>query len=175
MRARYVLVCALSLPAAVWGYSADLVPASNRIEASEIVGRISIGGADGAIHVEIEGIQTPDADYLDSDKATVHLKVRVNGRRRSITLPLVVDGGDAIMDSSLGLQPEDKVIVTDVRVRGPNRRTLAQAGVVTVDVAAPPEPPPAPPPANECPAALESCQSDLSDCEVELDDCEFGL
>jgi hypothetical protein len=176
MRGPGLMLCAILLPGGAWGYSADLVPASNRPETAEIVGRVSIGGADGAIHVEVEGVQTPDgSDFLDTNKATVHLKVRVNGQRRSVTLPLVLDAGDGIVDSSLGLEADDRVIVNDVRVRGPTRRTLAQAGVITADVAAPTPTPEPPPPPNECPAALASCQSDLTDCETSLDECEFGF
>jgi hypothetical protein len=176
MRTRWLVACAVLLPAVAWGYSADLVPATSRAEASEIVGRVSIGGANGAIHVEVEGVQTPDgSDYLDSNKATVHLKVRVNGQRRSVTLPLVLDGGDGVVDSSLGLEPDDRVIVNDVRLRGPTRRTLAQAGVVTADATAPAPTPEPPTPPSECPAALETCQSDLAECETSLEECEFGL
>jgi hypothetical protein len=177
MRTGFLLIgCALALPGVVRAYQADLVPASNRVEARDVAGRVTIGGADGSIHVVVENVMTPNGDFLDSERASVHMKVRVNGVRRSITLPMTLDAGDGEVISSLGLVADDKVVVSDIRVRGPNRHTLAQAGVVTKDVTPTTLPPPAAPPSpSECPAALESCQSDLDDCNVELDDCEAGF
>jgi hypothetical protein len=174
MRISVWLSCALALPAMAAAYQADLVPASNRVEAREIAGRISIDGADGSIHVEIENVQTPNEDVLDGT-ATVHFKLRINGVRRSFTLPMTIDGGDGELLSSLGLAPDDQVVVNDVRVRGPNRHTLAQVGVVARGDAPPAPPTTLPPPPSECPAALALCQQDLDDCNTELDDCEAGF
>jgi hypothetical protein len=125
------------------------------------------------VRVKIENVNDAHGDFLDSDRCTVHLKVRVNGILRRITIPLTVDGGDGEVTQSLGLEADDRIIVNDIRVRGPTRRTLAQAGVVTAAATAPepPEPEPPPPP-NECPAALEECQDDLAGCASDLEDCE---
>jgi hypothetical protein len=176
MRISVWLSCALALPTMAAAYQADLVPASNRVEAREIAGRISIDGADGSIHVQIENVQTPSGDFLDTTRASVHFKVRINGVRRSFMLPMTIDGGDGELLSSLGLAPDDQVVVNDVRVRGPNRHTLAQVGVVARGDAPPPAPPTTlPPPPSECPAALALCQQDLDDCNTELEECEAGF
>jgi hypothetical protein len=161
----------LAVPALAAPYQADLVPASHRIEARDIEGSISITGADGLVRVRIESVNDANGDALDSDRCSVRLRLRVNGMTRRITIPLTVDGGDGDATQSLGLTEDDQVVVTDVRVRGPNRRTLAQAGVVTAAASAPtpPEPPPSP---SECPGVLEECQGDLADCQSALDDCE---
>jgi hypothetical protein len=158
---------ALSTVAAA--YQADLVPATNRVEARDLTGTVSIQGADGTVRVKIADVSAADGDSL-SGRLTVQLRVRVNGIRRRVTIPLPVDAGDGEARESLGLQADDRIIVQSVRVRGPDRRTLAEAGAVTAELSSAP-PAPAPPP-SECPAALESCQSDLTDCVEELDACE---
>jgi len=170
---RLVALVLLALPAAAIAFQADLVPASRRVEAQDIEGAVSISGADGLVRIRIEGVNDANGNFLDSDRLTVRMKLRVNGILRRVTIPLTVEGGDGEATQSLGLVADDRVIVGDVRVRGPNRRILAQAGVVTVEPAvAPPEPPPTPPSPSECPAALEACQSDLSDCADDLQVCE---
>ena len=171
---RLVACSLLALPAVATAYQADLVPASRRVEAQDIEGSISITGAEGTVRVKVEGVNDSQGDFLDSDKCTVHLKVRVNGIRRRVTIPLTVDGGDGEATQSLGLEADDHIIVNDIRVRGPNRRTLAQAGVVTADTSSTPEPPDSgpPPPPSECPAALTECQDDLAECATDLEDCE---
>jgi hypothetical protein len=170
---RVLALSLLLVPTVAAAYQADLVPASRRVESQDIDGAISITGEDGLVRVRIENVNDTHGDALDSDKCTVRLKVRVNGITRRITIPLTVDGGDGEVMQSLGLTADDEVVVADVRVRGPNRRTLAQAGVVTTAASEPTPPEPAPPPSpSECPGVLEECQSDLADCQSDLDDCE---
>jgi hypothetical protein len=154
------------------GYQAELVPASSRPEAMDITGLVTIGGADGLVHVVIENVNDEKGDPLDGN-LTVHLKLRIAGVRRRLTIPLTVDTGDGEATQTLGLVPGTQVSVSDIRVRDPNRRPLAVPGVVTTTPAVAPPPPPPPPP-DECPAALQSCQSDLADCNDQLDICDSG-
>jgi hypothetical protein len=157
------------LSTAAAAYQADLVPASNRVEARDLTGTISITGADGTVRVKVEDVNGAGGDSL-TGRLAVQLRIRVNGLRRRVTIPVAVDGGDGEASESLGLRADDKVIVQSVRVRGPDRRTLAEAGAVTAELAAaPPAPPPAP---SDCPAALDSCQTDLAICMDDLDTCE---
>jgi hypothetical protein len=168
-----VAISLLAIPVAAAAYQADLVPASGRPEARDITGTLSIKGADGMVHVKISSVNDAAGDPLDSDKMSVRLRVRTNGIRRRVTIPLTVDGGDGDATESLGLQASDRLIVEDVRVRGPDGHTLAEAGLITVDDTGSGPTPPAPtPPPSDCPDALASCQSDLDDCNSELDDCE---
>ncbi|HJQ83466.1 MAG TPA: hypothetical protein VKA21_05280 [Candidatus Binatia bacterium] len=164
------LVGLVLLPAVAAAYQADLVPATRRIEGRDIEGSVSIGGGDGTVRIRIEGVNDVRGEFLDN-RLTVTLRLRVNGFRRRVTIPIALDAGDGEETYSLGLKLDDQVVVQDVRVRGPDRRTLAQAGVVTSDVAPAPAPPP--PPTAECPDALASCESDLVDCTEELDACEL--
>jgi hypothetical protein len=152
-------------------FQADFVPASRRIEAREIEGSISITGADGTVRVRIAGVNDAQGNSLGSGTVSAHLRLRVNGARRRVSILLAVEDGDGEANASLGLHADDRVIVRDVRVRGPDRRLLAQAGVVTEDVESPAPPAPAPSP-EECPDALASCQSDLVECNADLDECE---
>jgi hypothetical protein len=165
-----VLLAALAPP--LEAYQADLVPVPGRPEAQELSGSVSIGGEDGTIRVRVEGVNGPDEVPLDGT-LTVHLRVRADGRRRKVVLPVRVEAGDGEATTSLGLTADARVVVGDVRLRGPNHRTLAAAGVVTA--AASVEPPPAPPPPDECPGALSTCQEDLLDCQDELTVCEESL
>jgi hypothetical protein len=169
--ALFVLGCLLDAPAGA--FQADLVPIGPRAEASEIEGAVSIGGEGGTIRVQIENVNDAQGEPLDSDRMTVRVKVRVNGQRRRVTLPLTVDAGDGEATTSLGLSAGSPVAVYEVRVRNPNGRTLAVAGVLTAAVVVPPPEPPPPP--DQCPAALASCQDDLTFCNEELDACESGL
>ncbi len=168
------LACAaLTVPGVGRAFTADLVPASPRPEAAEITGRVTIGGADGTVHVSIQNVNDAAGDPLDSTALLVQVKMRVNGARRRFAFSLLVDGGDGETQTTLGLAPGDRVIVQDVRVRGLGHRTIAEAGILAA--AEPPSPPPTlPPPPDQCPAALAACQSDLDDCNVELDDCQLG-
>jgi hypothetical protein len=169
-RALLVAVSLVVVAPCARAFQADLVPATRRIEAREIEGSISITGADGTVRVRIAGVDDAQGNSLGSGTVSAHLRLRVNGAPRRVSIVLAVEDGDGEASASLGLQADDRVIVRDVRVRGPDRRLLAQAGVVTEDIAAPE--PPSPPPPDQCPDALESCQSDLADCNEELDACE---
>ncbi len=170
MQMRVALVALLLLASTAAAFQADLVPATRRQEAADITGTVSIGGADGVVRVVVESVNDPGGDPL-TGQITVRLKLRVDGQRRHVTLPVTLDTGDGEATTSLGLTPGAQVIVNDVRVRGADHHTLAMAGAVTVAPAAP-APPTPPPPASECPAALQSCQADLDECNQELDVCE---
>lgn len=160
----------------VQAYQADLVPASSRLEAEEIEGSVSIGGDDGTVRVTIEGVNDARGDPLESAKLSVQLKLRVNGQRQRVVLALPVEDGDGEVVGAIGLPRDARVIVSDVRVRGPNGRTLARAGLVTGSGAAsPPTTIPPPPPPSDCPQVLQACQMDLEECAAELDACESGL
>ncbi len=168
-RAGMLLIALSMLAARSVAYQADLVPASERAEARDIRGSISIGGGDGTVHLRIENVNDAHGDPLDSERCRLAVRVQVNGVPRRVSFPLTVDGGDGELSASLHLLVNDQVIVHDVRVRGQEHRTLARAGTVTrvQDVA----PPPAPSP-DDCPAALASSTGDLADCRQALDDCE---
>jgi hypothetical protein len=165
-----LLVPVLLLAAAAHAFQVDLVPASRRPEAEEIEGTLSIGGEDGTIRVTIENVNDAGGTPLDSAELTVHLKLRIGGERRRLALPLAVEAGDGQARGSLGLTPDVQVVVSDVRVRGPDRRTLAVAGVVTMRPAV--APPPEPPTLSDCPLALATCQQELLSCSEELEECE---
>lgn len=167
-----VVPLVLALPFTASAFRADLVPASARPEAADIVGSVSIGGADGTVRVSIENVNDMAGDSLDGT-VLVQLKLRVNGQKRRVVMPLVVDAGAGEAETSLGLVADDRVAVLDLRVRGLGHRTIAQAGLLAEAEAAPPPPPPPPPP-DECPAALVDCQDELATCAEELDDCESG-
>jgi hypothetical protein len=167
---RLACTVALLLVVDAAAYQADLVPITRRPEGKDVSGLVSIGGADGTVHVTITDVNDAAGDPVDGGTATVQLRVRVNGIRRRLTIPVPIDGGDGDTSISLGLRPGDAIVVQDLRVRGPDHRILAGAGALTVDSTAP-GPSPQPTPA-QCPAALVSCQSDLADCNQELDDCQ---
>jgi hypothetical protein len=171
----WMLAVALALPAGAFAFQADLVPASGRPEAADITGSVSIGGADGTVRVSIENVNDAAGDSLDSSALVVQLRLRVNGQKRRVLVPLTVDSGDGEAETSLGLVPDDKVVVLDVRVRGLGHRTIAQAGVITSAPASSPPTTLPPPPPDQCPAALQACQDDLASCQEDLDDCESGL
>ena len=163
-----LLVPGLPIPAAA--YHAELVPATKRDAGVDITGTVDIDGTDGSIRVAIRNVSDEQGDSLDSDRLTVHVKVRVNGLRRRVVFPLAVSDGDGQATASLGLGANDQVIVNDIRVRGPSHRTLAGAGLVASPPAA--RVPPPPPTLDQCPAALQSCVDDLEECSQALQDCE---
>jgi hypothetical protein len=160
----------LALPAVAAAYRADLVPASTRPESRELSGSLAITGPDGNVRVVVAGIADASGAPLDEAVATLEMRVKTNGRRRRLTIPVELSDGAGAATESLGLRAGATVVVLDVRLRGPNRHLLAQAGSVTAEA------PPAPvPPPDQCLDALEGCQGDLADCREELEDCESSL
>jgi hypothetical protein len=168
------LLALASGPAAA--YQADLVPRRKLVESEDLAGAISIGGDDATIRVRLEGVNDARGEPVDGGRATVQVRLRVNGVRRRVTLAVPLDGGDGEATTSLGLGPDDRVVVHGVRVRGPDLRTIAEAGVVPGStVSAPPPDPPSPPPTEECLPALATCQEDLAGCAQDLEECELDF
>lgn len=172
-RAVRVLCLLLALPPGAVAFQADLVPASRRPELEEIEGAISISGEAGTVRVVITGVNDAAEEPLDSDALTVVVKVRAGATRRRFVFPLTVEAGDGGTTGTLGLPLDARVAITEVRVRGPNGRTLAFGGLVTERASAgPPAPPPTP---DTCAPALQSCQTDLQACVEELALCDESL
>jgi hypothetical protein len=148
-------------------YDADLIPVRNRPEAREMTGHVSITGEGGDVRASVSGVMDAAGDLLDDRFVTVELRLRVNGARRRMVLGVPVSLGDGAAEESLGLQAGSRVVVANVRLRGPTRKVLAEAGALTVAPIAGPPPPP-----DKCPDALDSCTSDLETCTENLDACE---
>lgn len=163
MRSLLAALLLAALPGTAATYRADLVPAGPALETEDLAGEISITGADGLVAARVEGVNDAAGDPLDGE-VVVQLRLRVNGARRRVVLPIVLDGGDGQAETSLGLAADDQVVVRDVRLRAPGRRTLALPGVVAADL---PPPPPA-----ECPAVLAQCEADLTECLADLETCD---
>jgi hypothetical protein len=163
-------------PGSVAAYQADLVPRRGVVEAEDFAGAISIGGADATVRVRLEGVNDARGESVDGGRATVQLRLRVNGARRRVTLAVPLDAGDGEASLSLRLGPDDRVVVQGVRVRGPDRRTLAEAGVIPGSALTDPPPaPPAPPAPDQCPAELLACREDLAECAEDLEECELDF
>jgi hypothetical protein len=163
----WLVALVVAVPVAAAAFQADLVPASGRPEATDITGTVSITGADGTVRATVESVNDATGSPLDSGTVTVQLRLRVNGQRRRVTVPVTIDTGDGTAETSLGLAAGDQVVVQGIRLRGSGHRTLAEGGVVTAPAVAP-----TPPTPDQCPDALASCQDDLSSCSDDLDACE---
>ena len=155
----------LVLPASAGAYVVDLVPVGPGSGGGDLSGVVSIEDGDGKVVVTVDGIDDGTGDPLDGT-VTLQMRMRVNGARRRLLLAVPVDGGEGGASTSLELAPGARIVVRDVRLRGPDRRTLALGGAVT-------QTPAAPPPDN-CPAALAACQADLDSCSADLGDCQLG-
>jgi hypothetical protein len=153
-------------------YDADLIPVRNRAEAREMTGHVSIVGEEGTVRAKVADVLDSAGELLDDKFVTLELRLRVNGFRRRLVLELPVSLGEGEAEDSLGLQAGSRIIVSSVKLRGPQRKVLAEAGALTATPAAPAPTPGPPPPPDECPFALESCQSDLEFCNDSLDACE---
>jgi len=160
-------------------FQADLVPLRIGPATEDLEGSVAITGEDGHIRVLVEGVNDERNEPLDGT-ATIELRLKIDGHGRRVSLPVVLDTGDGQAEASLNLTPGARIVVKGIRLRGPNGRILATAGVLL-------EPQPAttttsttvPPTLENCPAALEACQAavtaaqtDLADCVEELDICE---
>jgi hypothetical protein len=159
-------------------FQADLVPVRHGPVSEDLEGSVSITGEHGHIRVVVEGLNDEKAEPVDGT-ATIELRLRVEGRRRRVSLPVVLDTGDGTAEASLNLRPGARVAVRDVRLRTPNGRTVAMAGALLesfVSVTTTTLPLPAP---DDCPGGLEACraalgfaQEDLAGCIEELELCE---
>jgi hypothetical protein len=157
------------------GYEADLVPTRKAVAPDDFAGVLTIFDSDGQVRVEVEGVNNLRGEPVDG-RASLHLRLRVNGVRRKVVLGIPLEGGDGEASMSLGLGGDDRVAVQQVRLRAPDHRIIAEAGMMTSSATSEPPPePPAPPTADQCPAELETCQEDFADCLQDLDDCEEGL
>ena len=148
-------------------YDADLIPVRNRPELREMTGHVSITGEDGVVRANVSDVLDAAGDALDGRSLTLELRLRLNGFRRRVVLELPMSFGEGAAETSLGLRAGDRIVVASTRLRGPARKLLAEAGLLTAPAVTGPAPP-----LEECPSALESCQSDLALCSDDLDACE---
>jgi hypothetical protein len=166
---------------AAYGFQADLVPVRIGPATEDLEGSVAINGEDGHIRVLVEGLNDEKNEPLDGT-ATLQLRLRVDGRSRRVSLPVVLDTGDGQAETSLNLVPGARIAVKGIRLRAPNGRTLATAGMVVVSGVAPTTTTTLPPNPDDCPAGLAACQEalaatqvDLAQCVEDLDICEEAL
>jgi len=151
------------------GFQADLVPLRIGPVTEDLEGSVSIGGEDGRIRAIVESLNDERGEPLDGT-ATLQLRLRVDGRRRRVSLPIVLDTGDGQAETSLNVVAGARIVVKDARLRGPDGRTLAIIGVLTEAPAVTTTTLPQPP-SNDCPAGLAACQTALSASQTELLEC----
>ena len=178
LRALVVLpfVMAFSLAHA---FEADLVPGRIGPATADLDGAVTITGDDGHVRVLVEGVNDDRNEPLNGT-ATLQLRLKVDGRGRRVTLPVVLDTGDGQAETSLNLAPGARIVVRGIRLRAPNGRTLATAGMLvqaqpattTTTTTVPLTPADCPAGLAACQAALTSTQTGLTDCEDELAICE---
>jgi len=159
------------------GFQADLVPIRIGPATEDLEGWVAITGEDGHIRVLVEGGNDEKGEPIDGI-ATLQLRLRVDGRGRRVSLPVVLDTGDGEAETSLNVVPGARIGVRSIRLRAPSGRTLAtggalverQAAVVatTTTTSLPPTP-------ENCPAALTACQADLSTAQQDLAECNEEL
>lgn len=178
IRALTAVVVAITLSGA-HAFQADLVPVRIGPATEDLEGSVAITGEDGHIRVLVEGVNDDGNEPVDGT-ASLQLRLRVDGRSRRVSLPVVLDTGDGEAETSLNVVPGARIVVRGIRLRAPNGRTLATAGML-VEPQAPPTTTTTtlPPTPDNCPASLETCQasltttqSDLADCVEELEICE---
>jgi len=161
-----------------YGFQADLVPARIGPATEDLEGSVAITGEDGHIRVLVEGVSNDRSEPLDGTVA-LQLRLKVDGRARRVSLPVVLDTGDGQAETSLNLVPGARIAVKGIRLRAPSGRTLATAGVLLEAQAAATTTTTLPLTPDDCPAGLAACQAaltttqaDLAQCVEELDICE---
>lgn len=179
-RASLALAILLTAPL-VHGFQADLVPIRIGPATEDLEGAVAITGEDGHIRVLVEGVNDDNAEPVDGT-ATLQLRLRIDGRGRRVSLPVVLDTGDGEAETSLNVTPGARIVVRSIRLRGPTGRTLATAGALverqasvvptTTTTSLPPTLDNCPASLTACEAALATTQQDLADCAEELDICE---
>ncbi len=152
-------------------FQADLIPLRIGPATEDLEGSVAITGEDGHIRVLVEGVNDEKSEAIDGT-ATVHLRLKIDGHSRRVSLPVALDAGDGQAEASLNLTPGARIIVKRVRLHGPNGRILATAGVLveakpgatTTSTTLPPTP-------ENCPAALIACQAAVTAVQTELAEC----
>jgi hypothetical protein len=160
-------------------FQADLVPLRIGPATEDLEGSVSITGEDGRIRVLVEGVNEERGEPIDGT-AIIQLRLKIDGRSRRVSLPVVLDTGDGQAEASLNLAPGARIAVKGIRLHGPNGRILATAGLlVEAQPATTTTSTTLPPTLENCPAALTACQTalgfartDLADCIEELTICE---
>jgi len=181
MRRALLVLPALMAVSLAHGFQADLIPIRIGPATEDLDGQVAIIGEDGHIRVLVEGVNDEKGEPIDGT-ATLQMRLRVDGRARRVSLPVVLDTGDGEAETSLNVVPGARISVRSIRLRGPSGRTLAtggalverQAAVVptTTTTSLPPTPDNCPASLTACQSALGMAQSDLADCAEELDICE---
>src|SRR5688500_7496826 len=75
------------------GFQADLIPIRIGPATEDLEGQVAITGEDGHIRVLVEGVNDDKAEPLDGT-AVLQMRLRVDGRGRRVSLPVVLDTGD---------------------------------------------------------------------------------
>lgn len=161
------------------GFQADLVPARIGPATEDLAGSVAITGEDGHIRVLVEGVNDDKSEPLDGT-AMLQLRLKVDGHARRVSLPVVLDTGDGQAETSLNVVPGARISVRSIRLRAPNGRTVATAGMLvearggttTTTTTLPPSPEACPASLAACQTALTTTQTDLAECVDELDICE---
>ena len=154
-------------------FQADLVPLRLGPATEDLEGSVAITGEDGHIRVLVEGVNDDRNEPLDGT-ATLQLRLKVDGRGRRVNLPVVLDTGDGEAETSLNVVPGARIVVRSIRLRAPNGRTIATAGMLverslqavptTTTTSLPPTP-------DNCPASLAACQGSLATTQLDLAGC----
>jgi hypothetical protein len=162
-------------------FQADLIPIRIGPATEDLEGQVAITGEDGHIRVLVEGVNDEKGEPVDGT-ASLQMRLRVDGRARRVSLPVVLDAGDGQAETSLNVVPGARISVRSIRLRGPSGRTLATAGALverqaavvptTTTTSLPPTADNCLPVLAVCQASLTTTQQDLDECNEELDLCE---
>ena len=181
MRRVLLVLPALMAVSLAHGFQADLIPIRIGPATEDLEGQVAIIGEDGHIRVLVEGVNDEKGEPIDGT-ATLQMRLRVDGRARRVSLPVVLDTGDGEAETSLNVVPGARISVRSIRLRGPSGRTLATAGALverqaavaptTTTTSLPPTPDNCPASLTACQTALSNSQADLAECNEELDICE---